>query len=182
MEKSASFAKSHDKIKYMTLSGVFAAIIFIVTSIHVPTGNGYTHAGDGIIYLASCILPTPYAVIASAIGGALSDGLSGAIIWLPATVIIKMLTAMCFSMKCEKIVCMRNVLAIIPSMILCIVGYSFYEAMVITKSLSSAAITASLLQIPSYIIQIAASTILFISFGSILDKMNFKSRFGFYDK
>ena len=75
------------KLKRIVLTGLFSALIFVFTAyIHVPTGAGYTHAGDGLIYLAACILPTPYAVAAGVVGGALADGLSGYPIWIPATV------------------------------------------------------------------------------------------------
>lgn len=164
------------KTKLLSISGLLAAMIFIVTLIHVPTGNGYTHAGDGVIYLAACILPTPYAIAASAIGGALADGLSGAAIWIPATVIIKALTAMCFSCKTEKIICVRNILGIIPSLILCVFGYSLYEGMFIIGGFSLAIFGTALVQLPSYLVQIIASAILYISVGLVIDKVQIKAK------
>ena len=60
---------AHTKTRLLALSGLFAAVIFAVTAyIHIPTGLGYTHAGDGIIYLAASLLPAPYAAAASAVG------------------------------------------------------------------------------------------------------------------
>lgn len=165
------------KTKLMALSGLLSAMIFIVTLIHVPTGNGYTHAGDGIIYLAACILPTPYAVVSSAIGGLLADGLSGAAIWIPATVVIKALTALCFSNKTKKIVSLRNILAIIPSLIFCLFGYSLYEAIFILGDFSWSIFMAAMTQIWSYIAQVVVSTILYIAVGLVLDKTDFKSKF-----
>jgi len=165
------------KTKYMALSGLLAAMTFVVTMIHVPTGNGYTHAGDGVIYLAASILPMPYAVAASAIGGLMADGLSGAAIWIPATIIIKAVTALFFSSKTEKIVCTRNIIGIIPSFIICVLGYSIYEAIFILGDFSWAVFGAAMTQLPSYIVQIAASSILYITVGLILDKMKLKSRY-----
>lgn len=164
-----------DKIKKLVLTGLFSALIFVFTAyIHVPTGAGYTHAGDGLIYLSASILPTPYAIASGVIGGALADGLSGFPVWIPATIIIKAITAMFFSNKTDKIITKRNLLGIIPSLIICIVGYSFYEGIVITKSLSTAAIIAAFTQTPSYLIQIAASSVLYITVGLALDKSGFK--------
>lgn len=163
------------KTKLTALSGLFASMIFIVTLIHVPTGNGYTHAGDGLIYLSACVLPAPYAVAASIIGGTLSDGLSGAAVWIPATIIIKALTSLCFTNKSEKIITFRNIFGIIPSLILCVVGYSLYEGVFITGGFSLAAIGAAFVQTPAYLIQVLASSILYIVIGLILDKMNFKN-------
>lgn len=164
-----------DKIKKLVLTGLFSALIFVFTAyIHVPTGAGYTHAGDGLIYLSASILPMPYAIASGIIGGALADGLSGFPVWIPATIIIKAITAMFFSNKTDKIITKRNLLGIIPSLIICIVGYSFYEGIVITKSLSTAAIIAAFTQTPSYLIQIAASSVLYITVGLALDKSGFK--------
>lgn len=168
---------SFRKTKIMAFTGLLAAMTFVVTMIHVPTGNGYTHAGDGIIYLAACILPAPYAVAASAIGGLLADGLSGAAVWIPATIVIKAMTALCFSCKTKKIVCLRNILAIIPSLIICVLGYSIYEGIFILGGLSWAIIGNAFLQLPSYLVQIIASSILYVAIGLVLDKMDFKNKF-----
>ena len=94
----------NEKIKRIVLTGLFSALIFVFTAyIHVPTGAGYTHAGDGFIYLAACMLPTPYAVAAGIIGGALADGLTGFPVWIPATIVIKAITALFFTNKSENI-------------------------------------------------------------------------------
>ncbi len=163
------------KVKKIVLTGLFSALIFVFTAyIHVPTGAGYTHAGDGLIYLSASLLPMPYAIASAVIGGVLADGLSGFPIWIPATVVIKALTAMFFSNKSDRIVTKRNLAAIIPSMVLCTAGYSMYEAFAITKSFSAAALTAALAQTPAYLVQIAASSALYIAAGLALDKTGFK--------
>ena len=111
------------------------------------------------------------------IGGALADGLSGFFVWLPATVIIKAVTTLFFSSKGEKILTLRNIFGIIPSGILCIVGYSLYEGTVMAGELSWAAITAAFTQTPAYCIQIGASAVLFIIVALLLDKIGFKKMF-----
>lgn len=172
--KSISMAK----MRLITITGFFAALIYVFTAyIHVPTGAGYTHAGDGLIYLAACILPTPYAVAAGAIGGALADGLSGFPVWIPATVIIKAVTALFFSNKSEKILTWRNILAIIPSGIVCIVGYSLYEGTVMAGGLSWSAVIAGFTQTPAYCVQIGASAVLFVAVALLLDRVGFKKMF-----
>ncbi len=165
------------KMRRITAAGLFAALIYIFTAyLHIPTGTGYTHAGDGLIYLAACILPMPYAIAAGAIGGALADGLSGFPVWIPATIIIKAITASFFSNKTWKILTLRNILPIIPSALVCIVGYSLYEGIVITGELSTAAISAAFTQTPSYLVQIGTSTLLFISTALLLDRIDFKKK------
>ena len=164
-----------DKIKKMVVTSLFAALIFVFTAyIHVPTGAGYTHAGDGLIYLAASLLPLPYAVAAGVIGGALADGLSGFPIWIPATIVIKAITALFFTNKSDKIITKRNLLGIIPSLIVCVVGYSLYEGVVITKGFSTAAIIAAFSQTPAYCVQIAASTVLYVVTGLALDRSGIK--------
>ena len=170
---------SSEKVKKLVLTGLFSALIFVFTAyIHVPTGSGYTHAGDGLIYLSASILPMPYAIASAVIGGALADGLSGYPIWIPATIIIKTLTAMFFTNKGDRIVTKRNLIAVIPSLIICVVGYSLYEGFVITKGLSAAGIIAAFTQTPAYLVQIAASTVLYAVAGTALDKAGFKRKFG----
>lgn len=166
---------SGSKTRLMALSGVMAALTFILTAyLHIPTGNGYTHAGDGVIFLAASILPTPYAMAVGAIGGALADGSSGYVIWLPGTVVIKSLTALFFTNKKDKIINARNLLGIISALILCVCGYSLYEGIVISGEFSKAAIAAAFVQTPAYCIQIAASAVLYIFCGKTLDKLSVK--------
>lgn len=183
MTNTLTRTQNSQKIKLLTLSGVFAALIYILTAyVHVPTGVGYTHAGDGLIFLAASLLPAPYAMAAGAIGGALADGLSGFLIWLPATVVIKAATALFFSNKSDKIITKRNLIALLPSLALCVVGYSLYQGTVITllqdkESISASAMAVAFAQTPAYCIQIAASSVLYVFLGISLDRMKFKSRF-----
>lgn len=165
------------KIRRIVLTGLFSALIFVFTAyIHVPTGAGYTHAGDGFIYLAACLLPTPYAVAAGMIGGALADGLTGFPVWIPATIVIKAITALFFTSKKEKILNLRNILGILPSLAVCIVGYSLYEGIFMAGGFNKAAIIAAFGQTPFYTIQVGASTVLFLAAGAALDKSGLKKR------
>ena len=161
----------NSSVKNLTLSAFFAALIFIITAyLHVPSVMGYTHVGDAFIYLASSLLPTQYAVAASAIGAALADGLSGYSMWIIPTLIIKSLTAVWFTNKAGKILCKRNFLALIPAFILCVGGY-YFAAAVLTGSY-----LAATEQIPGFVIQVMLSSILYMALGMALDKANFKQR------
>lgn len=177
MSNERTTVTSSARIRRMVITGFFAALIYVFTAyLHIPTGAGYTHAGDGLIYLAASVLPMPYAVAAGAIGGALADGLTGFAVWIPATVVIKALTAFFFTSKGEKILTLRNYFAIIPSLLVCIIGYSLYEGIVITGELSSAAVIAAFTQTPSYFVQVGASAVLYIAAGIALDKIGFKKK------
>ena len=159
----------NDKIKLMCLSGLFAAIVYIFTAyFHIPSHTGYTHVGDGFIYLAACLLPAPYAAAVGAVGALLADCLTGYAMWAPGSVVIKTLTALCFTSKKGKIVCPRNLLALVPAWALCIGGYYLYEAMI------TGSFVAPLGGIPGYITQSILSSVVFIALGLALDKLNMK--------
>ena len=57
--------KTNQPLYRAVLAALFAAAIALATAyllhIPLPTG-GYVHLGDTLIYLAACLLPTPYAV------------------------------------------------------------------------------------------------------------------------
>ena len=115
----------------MCFAGIFTAIVFVFTAyLHIPSHTGYTHIGDGFIYLAACLLPLPYAMFVGAAGALLADCLTGFAIWAPGSVIIKTAAVLFFSRKSKNIVCLRNILALIPAWILCIGGYYLYEALI----------------------------------------------------
>ena len=164
--------KSNAQIKKLALAGLFTAMIYVLTAyLHIPTAKGYIHIGDGMIFLAASLLPTPYAIAASAIGGALSDALSGYWIWVPATLIIKGATALFFTSKKETILCKRNFLALIPALILCVGGYGLLSGIFIYRNL-----IAGFGDALANTIQIAASSVLYIILGLALDKMGFKKK------
>ena len=90
-----------DQLYNLVIAAVFAALIAVFTAyVSIKTGinDGYLHFGDSVIYLAACILPTPYAVAAAALGGALADILGGAAIWAPFTAVIKALNVLPFAL------------------------------------------------------------------------------------
>ena len=155
----------------MCISGIFAALVFVVTAyLHIPTYNGYVHIGDAFIFLAACILPTPYAVGVGAMGAMLADVLTGYAIWAPGSIMIKALSAMLFSSKTKKIVSLRNTLMLIPTTAICAGGYYIYEV-IITGSFIGA-----LAGIPGSLVQSVASGIVFVLAGAAMDKMNLRNK------
>ena len=159
MSTTAQVKNSTKHIQLICVTGLFAAMIYVLTAwLHIPTGAGYTHAGDGLIYLAASMLPTPYAIAAGAI-------------------VIKAITALCFSRKTEKIICPRNLLGIIPALVICVVCYSLYEGIFMAGGFSKSAIISAFGQTPAYCIQVLASSILFIVLGLAFDKAGLKKKF-----
>ena len=159
------------KIKLVSIAGVFTALVFAVTAyLHIPTTNGYIHVGDSLIYLAACLLPTPYAVAIGAGGAMLADCLTGYAIWAPGSILIKAATAMLFTSKKEKIINTRNLLALIPSAIVCAGGYYLYESLVYGNFI------APLGGILASITQSTVSSVLFAALGVAIDTTKFKSK------
>ncbi len=163
--------KNDGKTKKIVQTAVLAAIIYIFTAyLHIPHWTGYVHVGDAFIYLAASILPPWYAAAAGALGAGMADLLSGYALWAPGTVIIKILTAFCFTSRQKNILCRRNCIAILPALVLCTGGYYLYEC-IITGNM-----TAPLAGIPGYLIQTALSAAIYILMGKGLDRLNFKNR------
>ena len=160
------------KIRLMCIAGIFTAIVFVFTAyLHIPSHTGYTHVGDGFIYLAACMLPLPYAMFVGAGGALLADCLTGYAIWAPGSIIIKTVAVLFFSRKSARIISIRNLLALIPAWAVCIGGYYLYEALITGN------FVAPLSGIPGYITQSVLSSILFVMAGLAMDKLNVKNTF-----
>lgn len=162
------------KLHYMTITGIMAALIAIMTAYicHIPVGlnGGYIHFGDSLIYLAAVLLPRPYALAAAAIGGGIADLLT-APMWAPATIIIKMLITIPFTNKTSKIITKRNVIATVIAYFISGFGYFLAEYVLFgTWSVLLVSMSQSL-------IQSGGSAVFFVLFGLALDKAHFKSRF-----
>ena len=151
---------------------MFAALIMLVTAciMHIPTGfnNGYIHLGDTMIYIAASMLPTPYALVAAAMGGALADILSGAAVWAIPTAIIKALMVLPFTAKQERLLCKRNALAIVISGVIGIVGYAL-AAMIMYGSFA-----AGVADVLPNVIQEAAGGAMYVVLALALDRVKIK--------
>ena len=118
-------------VRLLAVSAMFAAMITLTTAylFHIPLGanGGYLHFGDAFIYLAASLLPMPYACAAAAIGGGLADLMSGAPVWVVPTLLIKPLTAVWFASRGGRLLCRRNVLALVLAGLTSNVGYYLAE-------------------------------------------------------
>lgn len=170
-EKTIQNSTATTKMKYITYTGLMAAMITLMTAYicHIPVGanGGYIHFGDSLIYIAATILPFPYALCAAAIGGGLADLLT-APMWTIATIIIKMLITLPFTNRSKKIITKRNILATVIAYF--ISGLCYYAAEYIIFG-SVGALFASM---TGSLIQSGGSAIFFIIFGLALDKLNIK--------
>lgn len=170
--KTFANTKQNARLRYLTATGLMAAMITLMTAYicHIPTGinGGYIHFGDSIIYLAAALLPTPYALAAAAIGGGLAD-LMTAPMWVPATVIIKMLIALPFTSKSPRIITPRNVIAAVIAYPITGFGYFLAECVLFDAP------TALIASLSGNLIQSAGSAVFFILFGLAFDKIHIKT-------
>lgn len=166
----------NNKIRYMSITAVFAALITVMTAyichIPVPLTGGYIHFGDSLIYLAATILPTPYACAAAAIGGGMADLLT-APMWTLPTVIIKALIVLPFAYKGNTILSKRNIVAPVLSYFISGTGYFLANNLIFNSGI------AFLTSFGGSAIQSFGSMFVFLILGTMLDKVNFKKSLNF---
>jgi len=149
-----------------------AALITALTMfIKLPfpmTSEGYVHFGDGMVYIAACLLPAPYAVAAAVIGCGLADALPGLFGWLPATLLIKACMALLFSSRQKKLLARRNILVLLPACAVNIAGYYLYEGFVYSQ-------WAALVSVFGNVIQSGISVAMFLLLAAALDRLKVKN-------
>ena len=93
------------KIKEMVYTSLLAALVCVATFIiKVPSvvTNGYTHLGDGFIFIAVILLGKKNGAWAGAIGASLADIIGGYSIYALPTFIIKGIMALIMGIVIEK--------------------------------------------------------------------------------
>lgn len=160
--------------RLLTVAAMFAAMITLTTAylFHIPIGanGGYVHFGDAFIYLAASLLPMPYACAAAAIGGGLADFLSGVPIWVIPTMIIKPLTAIWFTSRSDRLLCRRNVCALILAGLVSNVGYYIAEALFSGNWLAPLALQWG------GVVQSGGSAVLFLLIAAAADRLGLKKQ------
>ena len=155
----------------MCIAGIFSALVFVITAyLHIPTYNGYVHCGDGLIFVAACILPMPYSIVVGVLGAMLADLLTGFAIWAPGSMIIKGLLALLFTCKSNKIITKRNLIMLLPAALISAAGYYLYEVLI------TGSFIASLSGIPGSLVQAAASSVVYVVIGATMDKYGVKKK------
>lgn len=169
-------------IRLCVMTALMAALTFLFTAyvMHIPVGigSGYIHLGDAMVYLSAALLPTPYAMAAAAIGGALSDALSGGFAWIIPTVIIKSLMVLPFTAKQPRIFCRRNGFAPLVAGVIGVAGYGVAEVVMLLLSGSglSAAVAGTMLSVLPNVVQEAAGGVAFLAVAVALDRVDCKRR------
>ena len=172
-EESGGFIMSyHNKLRLLTMTALFAATITVTTAyllhIPIPTG-GYVHLGDTLIYLGACLLPLPWAVSAAAVGAGLADLLT-APMWVLPTLVIKAVLVLFFTNKGGKLLCRRNLAAIVAA------GLFSPAAYALAGCAMAGTIAAFVPQFLGTLVQGIGSGALFLVIAPALDGAGLKER------
>ncbi len=182
--------KTSNSLKMLAITAMFAAMTTVLTYfVKIPMpGGGYIHLGDSVIYLMACFLPTPYAMIGAGIGGSLADLFGGYFEYLIPSFIIKMLIALPFTCKSEKMLTVRNACMIVPAGCITVAGYYFTKVVLLAVDKATASVgfagaffdgstwIAALSNIPENVIQAVGSAIAFVIFALAFDGAKLKKR------
>jgi uncharacterized repeat protein (TIGR04002 family) len=160
------------RIRNVVVSGLFAAMIFVVTAYfpRIPTVRGYIHIGDSVIYIAACLLNQPGAAISAALGGFLADALTGYVVWAPYTAVIKAALTLPFTALGVKTLSLRNFLAALAAFPITIGGY-YLAAWIMTGNK-----IAPLAEVPFNAVQAGASMLIYLVVAAGVDKAGLKNR------
>lgn len=169
---------SQNTVYSLVLTALFASLIFVATAFFpkIPLALGYVHVGDTFILLAATFLSPVYAALAAAIGSGLADLTSGYLVWIPATVIIKAMSAWLMSSYSVKVgkkhrtkKSLRNLILSCVCGLIVAIGYLIYEVMLFGFG-------AAIASFPFNILQGAVSTVLFYLISTVIEKLHAKFR------
>lgn len=179
---SNTISKSKINVKLLALTAMCAALVTLMTSfIKIPSMFGYAHAGDSMIYFAASILPGPYGIIASSIGGALADLISGYPQWAIPTAIIKAINAVPFVLcrmamkkkgKDTKIINWSSLLMLIPTTMVTVGGYFIANGLMY-------GFEGAIAELATWWLQPCIGALVFIFLGFALDRIDFKKKLSF---
>ena len=145
--------KSRFPVAKLVLSGVFAALICVLTSlVPIPLGHGFAHPGDAFVLLAGCALGPWAGFLAAGVGSMLADLFLGYAVYAPATFLIKGLMAVCASlilkntMKRTSIALLSVLLAAVIGECVMVAGYFSFEWIFFGLSVAVADVAGNVLQ------------------------------------
>lgn len=160
---------SKNNVKSICFTGVMAALVFVFTfTFKIPAATGYIHLGDCIIFLSVAILGTKRAAFAGSIGAALADLIGGYAIWIPPTLIIKLVMALICGYIAEHLV-KKDILGFIVGAIaggvFQICAYSIAHFFLYGKA-------AAIASLPGLLVQTSAGVAISLILITILNKTN----------
>ena len=135
----------------LAVSSVMAALIFVLTfSIRIPgpvlAGGAYINLGDSLIYCAAFMLGGIPAMLAAGIGSMLADIAGGALIYAPATLVIKGIMGLVCGIMMLKLSFGKFVFASIIGGAIMVCGYGIYEFFVFGAAYALTSLPFNLIQ------------------------------------
>ena len=132
-----------NKTKKMVLSALLAALGCVATMVLMvpsPTG-GYMNLGDAVVLLGAFLMGPAWGALAAAIGPALADLLSGYVMYVPGTLVIKALMALAAAGLYRALGKSGRaaVVSALAAEAIMVVGYWLYDGVFIVGSLTGAA-------------------------------------------
>lgn len=94
--------KNINKMVYTALLAALICVATFIIKVPMPVTNGYTHIGDGFIFIAVILLGGRNGALAAAIGASLADILGGYAVYALPTFIIKGLMALIMAFVISK--------------------------------------------------------------------------------
>ena len=176
-----------EKTSTMVMAALFMAITCVCTMfIKLPTAAGYVHLGTMVVFLGMYVLGWKYGVLAGAVGTALADLLSGYAIWACGSLPIVLIATFVYGLfvnrtnskneGIKKAPDLGEIVGIILSVLIFVLGYFVYGTLVVYKSYA-----AALLVLVPNLIQVLVGILLARIIGMALCKMGagrfFKYRF-----
>ena len=159
----------HNRIKKITFSGVFAALICITTLIFripEPYTKGYINIGDSIIFLAAYIYSGEIAFLCGGFGSAIADLIAGYPHWAIFTFIVKGIEGFI----CGKIIKRKKAKIIAPIIgaVEMVIGYFLFGIII------DGSVAASLTSVPLNIIQGAVSIVIYSILLQFIKMMHYE--------
>lgn len=132
------------KTKELVLSALLAALACVATMVLMvpsPTG-GYMNLGDAVVLLGAFLLGPVWGALAAAVGPALADLLSGYVMYVPGTLVIKALMALAAAWLYRALgkTARAAVVSALAAETIMVVGYWLYDGVFIVDSLAGAAV------------------------------------------
>ena len=148
--KINEFWNVQNKVLRLVLLAMFTAAITVCTAyISIPTGIGFIHIGDGLIFM-SVMLLGPSGAIAAAVGSALADLITSFTIFAPVSFVVKglmaILVGLLYRRKSGAVSFLVNVVLFIVAELLMMVGYFGYECLIWNYTAAIAEVPANAIQ------------------------------------
>ena len=171
-------------VKNLTTAALMAGLVFAVTlvtgSLAAIGGGAYIHVGDAMVYIAALVLPTPFAVLAAAVGAGLADLMLGSAIYIIPTVIVKSLVVIVAKglMKFSEKPALQDLL-ICASGVVTVIGYYIAEVVILLvtgSEFKAAVFTGAANSIIFNIVQMLASAAVYMFIAGAVRKYNNKKQ------